>query len=261
MQRTRMSVLLISFVILLLMLAPGALAQPGQPNTIAPQLTPTAPAPVEVSGRAYLPVMFSHTTTVTPKIAFWANQYTLPDAGCATLSWDVVGASGVWLDGAPVTLNGTQQACPMGDAQFYTLEAQFGGPVGVRSAAPQGAIFEIREVVLTTGDPFLTADEVIAQAKIGQITPAADVDPQLAGDQPGYQLALNALQPLYVGTPGWSHAQVTLGVPQSAIDFGVNGPLHWPLRVGQNVEFRASCDAATCLLDYTMWHYLYMTSE
>ena len=248
MQRILTSVLLIPLVALLLMLAPNAVAQPAQPNAVAPQLTAT-PHPDQLTERVFLPLTFSYRTpSTTPKVAFWASRYTLPQGGCATLTWDVVGATAVWLDGASVGLTGTQQACPT-NTEFYTLEAQFGGPVGVQPAAPQGAVVEIREVVLTAGDPMLAANEVVAQAQVSQITLISDIDPQTAGNQPGYQVGLNDGRPLYTGTPGWNHAQTTLVVPQVAIEIGPNGPVHWPLRVGQSVEFRAACDGAACLLD------------
>lgn len=239
MQRTRMSALLMTLAVLLLALAPAASAQPLGPS------------------RVLLPLVFAPGSAPQPSALFWSERYTLPTGGCATLHWKTQGAYEVYLDGARVGAQGTQQACPTAN-QFYTLEVLIGGPVG---AAPGGTIVIYREVFLSAGEPVLRANEVIAQGTISAIAPAADVDPKADGDQPGYRLDLKNVNKLWAYNPGWNQATVSVNVPQEAIDLGEQGPVHWPLRVGQGVEFFAECDGAACLVDYMSWHYLYMTTE
>ena len=243
MRRNRMSALLMSLALLLLALAPAASAQTSGPH------------------RLFLPVVYTQVSgPLQPQVTFYAGRYSLPTGGCATLTWRAQGATAVYLDGASVPAQGSQQVCPFA-TQFYSLEAVFGGPLGNPPQAGEGSIVVFRELVLTAGDPPLKASEVIAQAVINAITESADVDPTTTGDQPGYRLDLKNVNALFTGSPGWNHAAVTLNVPAEAINIGQAGPVHWPLHAGQHVEFYAACDGDDCLLDYVAWHYLYMTSE
>jgi hypothetical protein len=155
----------------------------------------------------------------------------------------------VFLDGQGVNGVGMEQACPL-NTQFYTMEI-----------VDSTGTAKIKEVVLTAGDPALAANEVIAQGLVNSVARVNDMDPNEQGDQPGYNVTIEGIRPLYQGTPGFSQSNVTLRVPQAAIDLGDDGPVHWPLRPQQQVEFRAACDGATCRLDYAGSHYLYWRSE
>jgi hypothetical protein len=181
--------------------------------------------------------------------AFWAEQYTLPAGGCTTLRWNVQNVQSVYLDGQGVTGAGSQQACPT-VTQFYTLEI-----------TDSTGTTKILEVVLTAGEPFLQDNEVIIQGIVNAVTRVNDVDPLEQGDQPGYNVTIDGIRNLWVGPNGFNQANVTVGVPQAVIDLAENGPTHWPLRPGQQVEMRATCEGATCRFDYTTEHYLYWRSQ
>jgi hypothetical protein len=233
MRHTRTTLLLV--VVLLFALAPAAWADPAQP---------TAPRQI------YLPALFTAAATPAPStIPFWAEQYTLSEGGCTRLHWKVQNAKDAFLDGAAVPFAGSRTVCPS-NTQFFTLEV----------VRPDNTI-AIYEVVLTEGEPFLLTDEVVAKGIVSSITLAADVDPREAGNQGGYQVGLRNVTKLWAFSPAGNEPTVTLGVPQAAVDLGEFGPLHWPLRIGQGVEFYAECNGPACLLDVTSWHYLFVTTE
>lgn len=233
MRHIRTTLLLVA--LLLAALAPAAAAEPAQPNA---------------SSRIFMPAVF----TVAPgpalaTIPFWAEQYTLSAGTCTTLRWRTENAKAVYLDGNGVPASGSQQVCPTNN-QFYILEI-------VRSDDTSA----VHEIVLSANEPFLLTDEVLAKGVVSGVTPVVDVDPKESGNQPGYHVGLANVTKLWAFSPAWNEPAVTLGVPQEAVDLGASGPLHWPLRTGQRVEFYAVCQGSACLLDFTSWHYLYVTSE
>lgn len=236
----------IALLVLLAVLAPAVSAGPA-PDPLPPsaQRGSTASAPA-AEIKLFMPIV----QTPGARVRFWADTYALPEGGCTTLHWTTRYAASVFLDGMGVAASGTEQACPDASAQFYTLEVTdlWGG-------------MEVRSVTLTAGNPGLTPVEVIAQANVAAVASTADIDPTEVGNQPGYQLLLTSVNPLYVGTAGWNQPTVTLGVPQDLIDFGPMGPVDWPIRVGQSVEFRADCEGAACLVSSTNPSYLYLRSE
>ncbi len=181
--------------------------------------------------------------------AFWAEQYTMPQGGCTTLHWNVRNVMSIYLDGEGVTGEGSRQACPE-STQFYTLE--------ITDTSGQ---VNIKEVVLVAGDPGLTARDIIGQGVVGAVSNQSDVSVVEPGDQPGYDIVIDGIRLLYSGTPGSNVSRVTIRLPQAAVDLGDNGPVHWPVRPGQQVEFRAGCDGATCYFDYYEDAYLYWRSE
>ena len=181
--------------------------------------------------------------------AFWAEQYTMPQGGCTTLHWNVRNVVSIYLDGDGVTGEGSRQACPE-STQFYTLE--------IMDTSGQ---VNIKEVVLMAGDPGLTSRDIIAQGVIGSISSQPDVNVAEPGEQPGYDIVIDGIRLLYAGTPGINLSRATVRLPQTAIDLGDNGPVHWPMRPGQQVEFRAGCDGETCYFDYYADAYLYWRSE
>ena len=198
----------------------------------------------------------SLTITVVPgtesgvDAAFWAERYTLPVGECTTLHWRVENVQEVHLDENGVEGVGTQpNTCPAA-TQYYTLE--------ITDTAGQ---VTIKEVTLFAGTPDLEGMEVIGQGIVDTVVRRADIDTSEQGDQPGYEITIAGLHPLYMGTQGFSQSRITLRVPQSAIDLGENGPVHWPVRPGQQVEFRATCEGAECYFDSATDAYLYWRSE
>ena len=181
--------------------------------------------------------------------AFWADQYTLPSGGCTTLHWRVLNVQSVFLDGQGVSGEGTQQACPDAQTQVYQLEinTQSGNPV-------------MRDVELTTGDPALDANEVIVQGLVNGVARQNDVSPNEAGDQSGYTVAIDGIRILYAGANGFNQGNVTLGISQNLINLGDSANMDWPVRPGQQIEFRAVCDGTNCSLDAAPNGYLYWRS-
>lgn len=243
MQSRRVGLAICAALLLVAALAPAVFA--GQ--TAGP-LSPVAPVGPSAAGtKLFLPMIGPRPSTFA--IHFWAERYALPADGCTTLHWRVEGAQSVFLDGEGVTGTGMRVVCPLA-TQFYTLEV-----------TDQSGAVTYREVVLTEGDQFLAPDEVIAQAVVSGLTPAADVDPAQPGAQPGYSLQMSGINVLFKGQPAWNEATVTLGVPQELIDFAPFGPVDWPVQVGKAVEFRATCDGPACFVSATTNSYLYLRSE
>ena len=183
-------------------------------------------------------------------VAFWAERYTMPEGDCTTLHWRVENVITVYLDGDGVDGVGTRQVCPS-DTQYYTLE--------ITDAT--GTV-TIKEVILFAGTPALDATEVIGQGIVDSVSRRADVDASEQGDQPGYDIGISGLNVLFTGTSGfYGQNTITVRLPQSVIDLGENGPVHWPVHPGQQVEFRVSCGSAECYFDYATDAYLYWRSE
>jgi hypothetical protein len=105
----------------------------------------------------------------------------------------------------------------------------------------------------------LRPNEAIAQAVVRGVERVADVDPILGGDQPGWLLTVDGVNPLFRGPGDCCQAALTLQVPQvyttgtSAVD--------WPISEGQLVEFRALCLNATCSLPQGTSFYLRLRSN
>lgn len=183
---------------------------------------------------------------------FFAERYALPVGGCTTLHWRVTDVQAVLLDGEGVVGEGSRpNTCPFeGGSTVYTLEIKDNS----------GAVSN-RSIALTTGDPGLAADEVIAQGSVVQAVLQTDMRPDEPGDQPGYAVTIDGLLPLFVGSYGFGQSRVTLQVDQYMIDLGGDGTVHWPVRPGQPVEFRASCEDATCSLERGVAPYLYWRGQ
>jgi hypothetical protein len=247
MQSRRVGVIVgVALLVVLATLTPAAYARRSQ-RPLPSSAHPAAPAPA---------VTFSQYLTVVrasgAEARFWAEHYTLPTGGCTMLHWNVVLAESVYLDGEGVPAVGSKQACPSASAQFYTLEV-----------TDNAGMTTMHEVVLKVGDPGLSPAEVIAQGAVMEVTPRADADPDQAAAQPGYQLQLNSIEPLFVGQAGWNSATVTLGVTQTLIDDAAYGaPVDWPIARGQLVEFRATCAGPACTVsEQDRESYLYLRSE
>ena len=116
-------------------------------------------------------------------------------------------------------------------------------------------------MTLRGGDPQLSAQEVIAQGVVRDVSRATDLDPNTQGDQPGYKIIVDGLRVLFTGTAGWAGAAVSVGVQQAYTQIGANGPVDWPINVGQQVEFRALCDQTNCTLVLALNSYMLLRSE
>lgn len=174
---------------------------------------------------------------------FYAERYALPAGGCTTLHWRVQNVQSVFLDGEGVAGVGTRpNTCPDAMTQFYTLEI-----------TDASGTVSYRDVTLSTGDPALGANEVIAQGAVVQAVAQAD--------QAGYEVTINGILPLFTGASGFSQSQVVLRIPQAVLDLGLESGVHWPVRPGQPVEFRAMCDGSNCYTEYGTDQYLYWRAE
>ncbi len=204
--------------------------------------------------RVFVPIVGSNFTFEAPpqpaELRFWAEQYALPTNGCTTLHWVAMGAKSVYLDGVAVAGVGTRQACPGAAAQFYQLEVNY--------ATCDPALLDL---VLTSGDPLLQPGEVIAQGTVQAVNPVADADPTQAGNQPGYAVQVANVVKLYAADATWNEKSATVTVSQMVIDLGFNGQVHWPIKAGQSVEFRAACDGAACAIVEVSESYLHLRSE
>ncbi|MGE5601578.1 MAG: hypothetical protein ACM30E_00920, partial [Nitrososphaerales archaeon] len=183
--------------------------------------------------------------------AFWAEGYALPDGGCTTLHWSVNNVRAVRLDGEGKEGVGTKpNTCPSQSPQSYTLE--------ITDAS--GAT-TLKELTLTTGDPGLAANEVIARGIVVQSVQQSDIRPNEEGNQTGYTVTIEGIQSLYAGSSGLVGTTATLQVPQLLIDSEDDSQLHWPVHSSQPVEFRAVCESSICYLDPGSLSYLYWRGE
>lgn len=183
--------------------------------------------------------------------AFWADGYALPDGGCTTLHWRVQNVRSVHLDGEGKTGIGTQpNTCPPRSPNSYTLQI----------TDTSGAV-TTRQITLTTGDPGLAPNEVIARGIVRQSAQRNDIRPNEAGDQPGYSVTIEGAQAVYSGSSGLIGSAITLQITQQAIDSKGTSQLHWPVRPSQPVEFRAVCESGVCYLDEGGASYLYWRGE
>jgi len=92
------------------------------------------------------------------ELAFWADPPEIQPCGCTTLRWQVAEADRVTLDGEPVTLEGSREACP-GEGRTYTLRAETGcctpaeAHVTVRALPPPVVTFSADRTTLKPGEP------------------------------------------------------------------------------------------------------------
>ena len=122
--------------------------------------------------------------------------------------------------------------CPEGDTTYT-----------IRAVAPDGRSSE-KAITLDVGQPSLRPNEAIVQAVVRSVNRTDDVDPVLGGDQPGWLLTVDGVNPLFRGPGDCCQAALTLQVPQ-AYTTGSN-PVDWPISAGQLVEFRGLCLNASC---------------
>ncbi len=89
--------------------------------TPRPPLTPTSPF---IPTSTWTPIQtFATPTPVLAIRSFLAQPVTIDYGDCSTLTWDVTGASNVFLNGEPIGLQGSKRVCPVA-SKVFTLEAR-----------------------------------------------------------------------------------------------------------------------------------------
>ncbi len=184
-----------------------------------------------------------------PAIRFWAERYTLPAGVCTMLHWNVQNVSAVFLDDIGVPGVGSSQLCP-GNATYTTL----------RVVDTAGNV-ATKELTLYGGEPTLGSNEVIARGVVNEAAQVLDYDPNSAGDQAGIRLRIDGISPLFSGIAGWGQQVITLGAPMPDTGPYQAEPIDWPISPGQQVEFRATCINASCLVTRQGSLYLRTTSQ
>jgi hypothetical protein len=141
---------------------------PGAPtDTPVPTVTPVEPSPVPATSTpTVVPVTPTPTSSPAAEVSFWADQYSITSGDCTTLRWDVTNATAVFLNGTPVTGQGTQEVCPTGTT-LYTLFVE----------APSGNVEQTVTITVSTPVdntpppvpiPFVPADELVVDCKLTQ---------------------------------------------------------------------------------------------
>lgn len=186
-------------------------------------------------------------------IKFWAEQYTMPAGSCTTLHWSVENVQAVYLDVTGqeegVAGSGTREVCPEG-IQFYI----------VRAVAGDGTSAQ-KEVTLQGSAPPMSANEVIAQAIVNNVTYVDDLDPYGAGNLQGWRLLLDGVNPLFKGSGDCCETTITLQITQAQASGAYGSFIDWPINIGQLIEFRAFCTAGVCNLDTNRSFYLKLRSD
>jgi hypothetical protein len=184
-------------------------------------------------------------------LRFWADRYSMEQNACITLTWSILDVREVFLDDQPQSGQASTSVCPQPN-QSYVL----------RVIDNSGTTIE-RRISPLMGTPTLSAQEVIAHGIVNEVVQQIDTDPDQSGDQPGYRLTIDGVQPLYAGTAGWGQAAISLIVLQADMPSTPNavGSVDWPINPGQQVEFRAFCDGANCTMRTNEKSYLRWRSE
>lgn len=188
---------------------------------------------------------------------FWAEQYALEPDKCTTLHWMVQDVSAVYLNkgGGDVGVAGvgSEQVCPPTRSQAYELRAEAGSD---RKAS--------KKVFINMFDPAapgLAANEVIAQGIVNSVNNVLDADPVSPGDQPGYQLILDGIAPLFKGAGDCCQMAVNFKITQAQTADALAEAVDWPVNPGQFVEFRAECTADACFLPANRTFYFKLRSN
>jgi hypothetical protein len=164
------------------------------------------------------------------------------------LHWQVENVDAVYLTTTSseegVAGIGSTQACPTGASQFYTLRAEADG--GDRSATKRLTLH-----ILNPSPADLEPNEVIAQGIVSSVSEITDADPVAAGNQPGFQVVIDGLNPLFRGSGGCCQTVVNLKLTRaqtSAQTEAMAERVDWPVNPGQFVEFRGACNGNTCTM-------------
>ena len=84
--------------------------------------------------------------------------------------------------------------------------------------------------------------------------------PSQAGNQPGFQVVIDGLNPLFKGTGECCQTVVNLKLPQKQIDSSTE-VVDWPVNPGQFVEFRGACSGNTCTMPVNRPFYFKLRSN
>ena len=107
------------------------------------------------------------------------------------------------------------------------------------------------------------ANEVIAHGLVREVVRTTDVSPTTTSQQPGWNIIVDGIDPLFSGETNCCQDRVSLRLPQALVDqqavFGV--PIDWPINPGQLIEFRAICSETECSLDAGPPMYLHLRSQ
>jgi DegV family protein with EDD domain len=173
-------------------------------------------------------------------IRYWADQYTLDQDGCTNLHWEVDNVAEVLLQHGSETPEGvggidSREVCPGGEKTYTLMVRQYAGDtetidksITVLSGAP--------------GTAMLSSSEVIARGIVRSISFKEDLLPSQAGSQPGYELLIDTIDPLYRGTGSQCcQIPVTIDLTQEQTISSDGEFLDWPINPDQQIEFRATC--------------------
>ena len=124
-------------------------------------------------------------------------------------------------------------------------------------------VIRVERAITLWVNPLLEPSEVIARGIVQQVNSAPDSDPVQPGDQIGYALTVDGINPLFSSTSGWGQAVVTLLLPQTdtVSSADPDAQVDWPITPGQQVEFRAYCEGANCYLRTGRGSYLHLRSQ
>jgi hypothetical protein len=188
---------------------------------------------------------------------FWAEQYALRPNQCTILHWSVQGVEKVFLEGVSagpaegVVGVGARQICPpSAQQQFYTLRAV------IDSERTQ-----TKQLAVQAAERTLTAGEIIAQGIVNDVAFVADLDLGLADNQPGWELTVDGINPLFTNAGSSAPVMVKLSILQSVAEIESGGPVDWPINAGQLIEFRAACVNGACSLSAGIPFYVRLRSE
>lgn len=188
---------------------------------------------------------------------FWSEQYALATNQCTNLHWSVENVSEVYviLTGAEqgVAGIGTAQVCPTGPSQFYTLRAV--------TADGTSRTKRVTLSVFNPDAPGLQPNEVIAQGIVNTVNTVLDIDPNTAGDQPGYHVTIDGVYPLFRGAGDCCQAALTLKVAQAQAGDSMAEYVDWPVNAGQYIEFRGTCNGSDCAMPIDRPFYLKLRSN
>ena len=162
-------------------------------------------------------------------MSFWAEQYALPANGCTTLHWSVKNVQKVYLSvnsGAEEGVAGESsrdKICPGGNV-LYKL----------RAVAADGTSKEMT-VLLQAPPPAPSANEAYAQGLISKVVSLTDADAIQGGDQPGWEITIDGVNPILKGTGPCCQQAIKIKLLESqatAYPKAYPSWVDWPLQAG-----------------------------
>ena len=151
-------------------------------------------------------------------MSFWAEQYALPADGCTTLHWSVKDVQTVKLSVNNSAEEGVagecsrDHVCPSGN-ELYKLAAN----------AADGRTRSLT-VLLQAVLPDPGANEVYAQGLISKVEPLTDADSSWSGDQAGWDVTIDGVNPITKGPGPCCQQALTVTLPQDQVN--PDNPIH-----------------------------------